>query len=119
MQVKVVINGVSHAEWLAEGGYVLTPLLRQARSVITIDGTDWRTQIEKHQLDLSYVELRDNTLATLKASLLTNPATVTFTDDEGNDLTRIMYITGPTVTAKTVKGGNTYYSGVSLTLEEK
>ena len=51
MQVKVVVNGVSHAEWLAEGGYVLTPLLRQARSVVTIDGTDWRTQIKKHQLD--------------------------------------------------------------------
>ena len=65
------------------------------------------------------MELRDNTLATLKASLVTHPATVTFTDDEGNDLTRAMYVTGPTVAAKTVKGGNTYYSGVSLTLEEK
>ena len=119
MQVKVVINGVSHAEWLAEGGYVLTPLLRQARSVVTIDGTDWRTQIKKHQIDLSYVELRDSTLVTLANSLKPNPATVLFTDDNGMDITRTMYVSGPIVTAKTVRGGNTYYSGASITLEER
>ena len=30
MQVKLVINGVDHAPWLAEGGLVRSPLLRQS-----------------------------------------------------------------------------------------
>ena len=119
MQVKLVINGVDHTPWLAEGGLVRSPLLRQSRSVVTLDGTEWRTEIRKHQLEASYVELRDSTLATLANSLQPNPATVLFTDDNGMDITRTMYVSGPSVTAKTVRGGNTYYSGVSITLEER
>ena len=69
------------------------------------------------QYEVQLVELRDNTLATLTAAL-SSPATVLFTDNQGNDLSRTMYVTGPTEPAKTVRGGNTYYSGVSFTLEE-
>lgn len=119
MQVKLVINGMDHAPWLAENGLVRSPLVRQSRSVVTLDGTEWRTEIRKNQLEATYVELRDKTLATLVSTLTPNPATVLFTDNNGVDITRIMYISGPTVTAKTVRGGNTYYSGVSITLEER
>lgn len=119
MQAKLVINGVDHSLWLAGGGLVRAPLLRQSRSVVTLAGTEWRTQIQKHQMEASYVELRDNTLAALVASLAVNPASVLFTDDNGADITRTMYVTGPNVTAKTVRGGNTYYTGVSITLEER
>lgn len=119
MQVKLTINGVDHSPWLAENGLVRSPLLRQSRSVVTADGTEWRTEIRKNKLDASYVELRDSTLAILVNSLQTNPATVLFTDDNGMDITRTMYISGPTVTAKTVRGGNTYYTGISITLEER
>lgn len=119
VQVRLNVNGVEHTPWLAENGLVRSPLLRQSRSVITLNGTEWRTEVKKHQVDASYVELRDDTLATLAASLETNPATVIFTDDAGVELTRTMYITGPSATAKTVRGGNTYYTGVSITLEER
>ena len=110
MQLKLIVNGVDHSLWLAENGLVRSPLVRQSRSIVTLNGTEWRTDIQKHQLEASYVELRDSTLAKLKASLkASSPATVTFTDDDGNDLTRTMYWSGPRVTAKKVKGGNTYY----------
>lgn len=120
MQLKLIVNGVDHSLWLAENGLVRSPLVRQSRSIVTLNGTEWRTDIQKHQFEASYVELRDSTLAKLKASLTAaSPATVTFTDDEGNDLTRTMYWSGPRVTAKTVEGGNTYYTGVSVTYEER
>ena len=120
MQLKLIVNGVDHSLWLAENGLVRSPLVRQSRSIVTLDGTEWRTDIKKHQLEASYVELRDSTLTKLKASLkASSPATVTFTDDDGNDLTRTMYWSGPRVTAKKVKGGNTYYTGVSVTYEER
>ena len=120
MQMKLVVNGVDHSLWLAENGLVRSPLVRQSRSIITLGGTEWRTEIRKHQLQATYVRLRDSTLAKLTTSLTAaNPATVLFTDDDGNNLTRTMYWSGPTATAQKVEGGNTYYTGVSVTFEER
>ena len=118
MQTKLTINGMDMTPWLAREGLVLTPLVRQSRSVVTLDGREYRTEIVMHSITAQFVELRDNTLGKIRAAL-SSPATVTFTDDFGNELTRVMYVTGPTVTAKTVQGGHTYYSGVSITLEER
>lgn len=118
MQIKLTINGVNFAPWVAEGGMSYSPLVRQSRSIVVLNGTEYRTDVRKHSWTVQLVELRDNTLATLAAAL-TSPATVLFTDKAGNDLSRTMYVTGPDYTAKTVRGGNTYYSGVSFTLEEK
>ena len=118
MQVRLNVNGVEFTPWLAENGYVLTPLIRQSRSVVVRNGTEYRAEIHKHQLDATLVEVRDGTLATLSAALDKSPATVLFTDDHQQLLTRTMYVTGPTATAKTVRGGNTYFSGVTFTFEE-
>ena len=118
MQAKLTINGMDMTPWLAREGLVLTPLVRQSRSVVTLDGREYRTEIVMHSITAQFVELRDNTLGKIRAAL-SSPATVAFTDDFGNELTRVMYVTGPTVTAKTVQGGHTYYSGVSITLEER
>lgn len=117
MQIKLTINGVDFAPWVAENGLTRSPLVRQSRSIVVLNGTEYRTDVRKHSLEVQLVELRDNTLATLTAAL-SSPATVLFTDNQGNDLSRTMYVTGPTEPAKTVRGGNTYYSGVSFTLEE-
>lgn len=118
MQVRLNINGVELTPWLAEDGYVLTPLLRQSRSVITLGGTEYRTEIIKCSIEATTVELRDHTLRTIKKAL-SSPATVLFTDGEGNELTRTMYVSGPTETAKTVRGGNTYFRGMTIQLEER
>lgn len=117
MEAKLIINGMDVSPWLAREGLVRTPLVRQSRSVVTLDGREYRKEIVLHSIEARFVELRDNTLAAIRQSL-TSPATVQFTDDLGNELTRTMYVTGPTVTARTVQGGHTYYSGVSITLEE-
>ena len=117
MQIKLTINGVDFAPWVAENGLTRSPLVRQGRSIVVLNGTEYRTDVRKHSLEVQLVELRDNTLSTLTAAL-SSPATVLFTDNQGNDLSRTMYVTGPTEPAKTVRGGNTYYSGVSFTLEE-
>ena len=118
MQAKLTINGVDMTPWLAREGLVHTPLVRQSRSVVTLDGREYRTEIVVHSIEVRFLELRDNTLAMIRAAL-SSPATVVFTDDFGKDLTRVMYVTGPSVTAKTVQGGHTYYSGVSITMEER
>ena len=116
MQVRLSINGVEITPWLSEGGYVLAPLLRQSRSIITLGGTEYRTEVVKHSLSVTLVELRDTTLQTIRSAI---SATVLFTDEEGRELTRTMYSSGLKAAAKTVRGGHTYFSGVSMTLEER
>ena len=118
MQVRLSINGVEITPWLSEGGYVLAPLLRQSRSIITLGGTEYRTEVVKHSLSVTLVELRDTTLQTIR-SAISSPATVLFTDEEGRELTRTMYSSGLKAAAKTMRGGHTYFSGVSMTLEER
>ena len=117
MQLKLTINGVDFTPWVAEGGMTYSPLVRQSRSIVVLNGTEYRTNVQKDGWTVHLIEVRDSTLSTLSAAI-TSPATVIFTDRAGTDVTRTMYVTGPTYTAKAVRGGNTYYSGVSLTLEE-
>ena len=119
MEAKLINNGVDFSPWVAEDGIGYGVEYRQGRDVVVLNGTLYRAQIEKYTLDVSLVELRDNTMVTLKLAMLTNPATVQFTTPSGETLTRSCYLSDPSEGAKTVKGGNTYYSGVSFTVEER
>lgn len=118
MEAKLIINSVDFSPWVAENGIKYGEVYRNSRSVVTLDGTLYQTQVTKHSLDVALVELRDGTMAALKAAM-TSPASVQFTTPAGESLTRTCYLTGQTEGAKTVRGGNTYYSGVSFTVEEK
>lgn len=119
METKLIINGTDFSPWVKEDGIKYGATYRQSRDVVVLSGTLYRAQIEKYTLSVSLVELRDNTMATLKAAMLTNPATVQFTTPSGETLTRSCYLSDPSEGAKTVKGGNTYYSGVSFAVEER
>lgn len=119
MEAKLIINNVDFSPWIVEGGLQYAKTYRQARDVVTLDGTLYRAQVIKRSIGVSLVELRGTTLATLKAAL-TSPATVQFTDpDTETLLTAVFYVSDPSEEAKTVVGGNTYYSGVSFNLEER
>lgn len=119
MQAKLIINGVDFAAWAVEEGIEQGTIMRQERSVVTLDGTNYAAWIEKRELTFEAVELRDNTLATLVAALSPNPATVTYTDITKGDRTATFYIIEVGATDKIVVGGNTYYSGFGFTLEER
>ena len=40
MQIKLTINGVDFAPWVAEGGMSYSPIVRQSRSIVVLNGTD-------------------------------------------------------------------------------
>ena len=119
MEAKLTINGVDFAKWAQESGISQAPVMRQERSITTLDGTLHSTWIEKRQITFTAVELRSNTLAVLTSALLPNPATVYYTDEIVGNTTGTFYITDVSATTKTVIGGNTYYEGFALTLEER
>lgn len=118
MEAKLIINGVDFAPWCKAGGVQQQYAIRRSREVVATDGTIYRREIKKRHLSVSLVELRDSTLRRL-AGALASPATVTYTDAEHGDLVKTFLVSSPQATEKTVTGGNTYWSGVSFTMEEK
>lgn len=119
MRAILIINGVDFGPWLRSEGLTQTEITRRGRSVVALDGTEHRDEIIKRGISVSLVEMRDTTWYRLAAALNTRPATVRYIDDRYGDNTRLFYVSGPTASAKTVRGGHTYFSGAAFTLEEK
>ncbi len=118
MQIKMNINGVDFARWAVEGGITQTPIYRQSRSVTVLNGTLYKAEVEKRGIIIQLVELRDSTMKTL-LNALTPLSTVEYTDNKFGDRTAKFYVTVSNTSAKKVIGGNTYYNGISIELEEK
>lgn len=119
MEAKLIINGVDFAPWCKSGGIQQQYAVRRSREVVSTDGTIFRKEIKKRQLTVSLVKLRDNTAQRLLAGLRPSPATVTYTDAEYGNLVKQFLISPPQETAETVTGGNTYWTGISFTMEEQ
>lgn len=119
MEAILIINNVDFTPWLRSGGLQQTEIVRQGRSVVALDGTEYRSEIIKRGIAVSLVELRDVTWYRLMDALRVRPATVRYIDDRLGDVTKLLYVTGPIAAAKTVRGGHTYFTGGSFELEEK
>lgn len=119
MEAKLIINGVDFASWCKSGGIQQDYAVRRSREVVATDGSVFRKEIKKRTLAVSLVEMRDSTALRLLAALRTSPATVTYTDAEYGNLVKQFLVSPPQETAKTVTGGNTYWNGISFTMEEK
>ena len=120
MQLKLIINGQDFSPWLVEDGLTFGETYRQSRDIITLDGTLYRSQFRKLTMDVGLVELRDNTLALLTAALYSAvPASVQYTTGDGVLHTNTFYVSDLSYGAKTVRGGNTYYSGAGFSLEAR
>ena len=116
MQAILKINGIDFSHWIKEDGLQYGESYRQEREVVTLDGIMHRNRIKKMTISVELVELRDKTLQMLKGALL-DLSEVEATNTEGVSITGSFYITDFSTSAKTVRGGNTYYSGTSFELE--
>lgn len=120
MLTKLVINDTDFTQYLKEEGLQLSEEVRQSSEVVSLTGVLYRSEIVKKSIKVDLVELRDTTWRKLLNALWHRPATVKYTDDAyGSDKTISCWISSPTATAKTVRGGITYYSGISFTLTER
>lgn len=117
MEAKLTVNGVDFAPWLKENGLRQTEVLRKGRSVVTLDGTEHRAGIVKRHISASLVELRDETWCRLLAALQDRPAQVRYLDDSAGETQGLFHVSNPSASAKTVRGGHTYFSGGTFELE--
>lgn len=118
MQTTLKINGVDFTPYIMEGGMTQSPVLRQSRTVETIGGTLFKSEVEKRVIYVQLVEVRDSTLSRLMSGV-TNLSTVEYDDIMGTRRTACFYVSVTSAVAKKVIGGNTYYNGVMLQMEEK
>lgn len=119
MEAILIINGVDFTPWLLAGGLQQTEVPRLQRSVVTLDGVSHRQEVIKRGISASLVEVRDTTWQRLQTALGTRPALVSYIDDSAGSAQRLFYVSGLTASAKTVRGGHTYFSGGAFTLEER
>lgn len=118
MRAKLVINGVDFSPWVKEGGLIQREIARQSRSVVTLNGTEYRSEIIKRSIEVSLTKMRDDTWRRLLDALQRRPATVTYIDDRLGETTRRFYVSGPSAAADKVLGNVTSMSGGAFTLEE-
>ena len=119
MKAILIINGTDFTPWLQSGGFQQMEIVRRGRSVVDLNGTEYRDEIIKRSIAVSLIEMRDTTWYRLIAALRVRPAAVRYIDDALGDVTKKFYVSGPTAAAKAVRGGHTYFSGGTFSLEEK
>lgn len=117
MQAKAIINGYDIGRWAKQEGIQQRPIVRLGRSIVTLDGTLKKTEIIKRGVTISLMEIRDNTLREIVAAI-SSPAEFFYTDRVKGDRKAQFYVTMPDSTIKTVRGGNTYWNGITIELEE-
>ena len=112
MRAKLIINGVDFTPWVLEEGLEQYEILRQERSVVTLDGVDYPGAA----LSMAIVP---DTWRRLLGALRTRPVRVEYVDDLHGEMQKLFYVSGPTATTRAVRGNTTYYGGGSFSLEEK
>ncbi len=118
MLPKLLINGVDFTGLLAKNGLIQRDVFRQSRSIITLDGVEHRAQIQKRQLDVSFVRTRLERLMDLTAAL-TQPSEVTYIDRKLGEVTRSFWVEGLSSQDRVVEAGVDYVDGISFTLVER
>ncbi len=119
MNVKLVINGYNALPYVAEGGIEQSEVYRQQSSMIALDGTLWQSEIVKRGLSISMREMRDANWRALCKALASRPVSVEYVDDAKGDRTALFYVTSVSAGTKRNANGLTWYSGASISLEER
>lgn len=92
---------------------------RAGSSVVTLDGTLWKTSVKKRTLSIKLHDMFDTDLSSLFSGI-SQLATWTYLDsDTGLSRTVQFYLSGPTVKQTVAREGKTLCTGISFALEEK
>lgn len=91
---------------------------RAGASVITLDGTLYKTSVKKRTLSVKLHDMYDTDLRTLFSGIA-HLAYWAYLDADLGSRTANFYLTGPTVRQTVARQGKTLCTGISFTLEEK
>lgn len=118
MKAKLVLNGTDISGYLAESGIAQSPIYRQESSVVTMDGIEHRSNLQKVHLDVKFARMRAEDAYAI-ADLITQPSTVAYLDLDGTEKTKVFWVEGPEMTQEKVESGITWVESGSMTLVER
>ena len=118
MEGKWIINGFDISPYLAEGGVSYGANVRQGRDIVALSGTLHRKEVRKRVISFQLVTMSDMAFAVLQEAL-SRQGTMEYPEKDGSHTAKTFYFSEPQYAAKTVRGGNTFYSGISFEAEER
>ena len=119
MTVELVLNDYDVSLWLEKDGLAQTEIVRISRSVITLDGTKHLVEKRKRGISAKFIRLRDVVWYAINSAVETRPVKVKYVDDALGERTAYFLVTDLSGGAEEVAGGITYFSGCSISLEER
>lgn len=119
MQFYLKINGVDFSPYIAGGGVTIDQVVRKSRRVTVLNGMDYRAEIKKVRIAAQLVTVPDSVWERLRAALETRTVEAEYTNAGGENVRKTFYAVNLREPVREVKGGNTYYRGITFTLEEK
>ena len=119
MSTVLTINQEDFSKWIKPGGLSVDIVYRCRHSVVTMDGTEYRSHAaEKYALGVQLVTMADSLRVTLLAAL-NSPAAVSFTDRAGVEQFGTFHINDIHTKGKIIRNGITYWEEVSFTMDER
>lgn len=119
MQFYFKINGVDFTPYIVRSGLTMEQVVRKSRRVTVLNGTDYRAEISKIRGAVQLMTVTDEVWEHLRAAITSNPVNVEYTDAGGNAVVKLFYVLGMREPVREVRGGRTYYRGITFTMEEK
>ena len=119
MIVELILNDYNAGPWMAKDGLKQKEIVRLSRSVVTLDGTKYVVEKRKRGLTANFIRMRDVKWYALTKALKKRPVKVKYVDDTLGARTADFLVTDLSGGAEEVRGGITYFSGYSISLEER
>lgn len=118
MLPKLIINGTDFTSYVAQEGLVQTDIVRQSRTIVTLDGVEHRAGSIKRQIDVTLITMRLSRLVELM-SAITQPSSVTYYDRDFGEVTGTFWVEGLTHADKKVDAGEAFVDRVTFSLIER
>lgn len=118
IKAKFILNGTDLSVSLAQGGIAQEVDYRNQRSITTLDGSMVWSANPKIKLKVTFHRFTSERLAGI-ASLITQPSTVTWLNQDNTLTTRQFWVAGPSYGQEKVIGGRTIIDGATLELTER
>lgn len=118
MLPKLIINGKDFTGLIAREGLVQTDIVRQSRTIVTLDGVEHRAGITKRQIDVTLTTMRLSRFVEL-VEAITQPSSVTYFDRVLGEITKTFWVDGLSDADQKVDAGEAFVDQVTFSLVER
>ena len=119
MRAILEIDQKDFGPYIKSGGIAVTPVVRSAKTVTTLNGTLHKFFVKKWSMKVTLLDMSDSDFQELSAKLQNSPCYVKYADfEKGLQITGKFHISDLGYTISKTIGNITYLTEISFKLEE-